>query len=207
MMTHPEGGSHSEQECPQSWFKLRGCESGLFWGPQHSGRDSRMHWHSGKETACQWRRCKRHRLNLWVRKIPWSKKRQPTPVLPGKSHGQRAWQAIVHRVSKSQTQLSQHNLLLQEVRKAECCRRQVRGPLRLNPIPPPAGDRKPLPSGPIRSAFPASLHPLQTGFSALPLLIQSTLHTADNGDPRKSPVRSCVTPKLKILQRLPSGSK
>ena len=59
-----------------------------------------------------------HSFNLWGRKIPWRKKRQPTPVLPGKSHGQRAWQAIVHRVSKSQTQLSQHNLLLQEVRKA-----------------------------------------------------------------------------------------
>ena len=63
------------------------------------------------------------------------------------------------------------------------------------------------PSPGAASGPPASLHPLQTGFSALPLLIQSTLHTADNGDPRKSPVRSCVTPKLKILQRLPSGSK
>ena len=31
----------------------------------------------------------------WVRKIPWGKKWQPTPVfLPGKSHGQRGiWQA------------------------------------------------------------------------------------------------------------------
>ena len=51
---------------------------------------------------------------------------------------------------------------------------------KLNPIPPPAGDRKPLPTS---SALTASLHLLQTGFSALPLLIQSTLHTADNGDP------------------------
>ena len=34
--------------------------------------------------------CRRHKrlgFNLWVRKIPWRKKRQPTPVfLPGKSH-------------------------------------------------------------------------------------------------------------------------
>ena len=30
------------------------------------------------------------RFDPWVRKIPWSRKRQPTPVfLPGKFHGQR----------------------------------------------------------------------------------------------------------------------
>ena len=32
-----------------------------------------------------------HRFNPWVRKIPWGRKWQSTPVfLPGKSHGQRA---------------------------------------------------------------------------------------------------------------------
>ena len=45
---------------------------------------------SGKEPACQCRRHKRHGFDLWVRKIPWRRKWQPTPVLlPGKSHGQR----------------------------------------------------------------------------------------------------------------------
>ena len=45
---------------------------------------------SGKEPACQCRRHKRHGLNPWVRKIPWRRAWQPTPVfLPGKSHGQR----------------------------------------------------------------------------------------------------------------------
>ena len=45
---------------------------------------------SGKESACQYRRHKRCRFNPWVRKIPWNKKWQPTPVfLPGKFHGQR----------------------------------------------------------------------------------------------------------------------
>ena len=35
--------------------------------------------------------CERPRFNPWVRKIPWRRKRQPTPVfLPGKSHGQRS---------------------------------------------------------------------------------------------------------------------
>jgi len=30
-----------------------------------------------KESACQCRRHKRLRFNLWVRKIPWSRKQQP----------------------------------------------------------------------------------------------------------------------------------
>ena len=47
-------------------------------------------WLSGKEPACQWRRC---RFDPWVRKIPWRSKWQPTPVfLPGKSHGQSSLQ-------------------------------------------------------------------------------------------------------------------
>ena len=47
-------------------------------------------WHSGEESACQCRRHKRRRFDPWVRKIPWRRKWQPTPVfLPGESHGQR----------------------------------------------------------------------------------------------------------------------
>ena len=35
--------------------------------------------------------CRRHRFHLWVRKIPWRRKWQPTPVfLSGESHGQRS---------------------------------------------------------------------------------------------------------------------
>ena len=46
---------------------------------------------SGKEPTCQCRRHKRHRFNPWVRKIPWRRKWQGTPVfLPGKSRGQRS---------------------------------------------------------------------------------------------------------------------
>ena len=45
-------------------------------------------------------------LNPWVGKIPWRSAWQPTPVfLPGESHGQRKLAGIVHRVTKSQTQL------------------------------------------------------------------------------------------------------
>ena len=35
--------------------------------------------------------CRRHRFDPWVRKIPWRRKRQPTPVfLSRESHGQRS---------------------------------------------------------------------------------------------------------------------
>ena len=44
-------------------------------------------WISGNESTCQ---CRRPRFDPWVRKIPWRRKWQPTPVfLPGESHGQR----------------------------------------------------------------------------------------------------------------------
>ena len=46
---------------------------------------------SGKEPACQCKRCKRRGFDPWVRKIPWRRAWQPTPVfLPGESHGQRS---------------------------------------------------------------------------------------------------------------------
>ena len=42
----------------------------------------------GKESACK---CRRLRFDTWVRKIPWRRAWQPTPVsLPGKAHGQRS---------------------------------------------------------------------------------------------------------------------
>ena len=54
-------------------------------------------WINGKESTCP---CRKGRFNRWIRKIPWRRKWQPTPVfLPGKSHGQR-------KLQKSQTQLS-----------------------------------------------------------------------------------------------------
>ena len=44
----------------------------------------------GRESTCQFWRCKKHRFDLWVEKTPWRRKWQPTPVfLPGKYHGQR----------------------------------------------------------------------------------------------------------------------
>ena len=44
-----------------------------------------------KKSTCQCRRLKRLEFDPWVRKIPWSRKWQPTQVfLPGKSHEQRS---------------------------------------------------------------------------------------------------------------------
>ena len=46
---------------------------------------------SGKEPACQCRRCKSSGFHPWVWKIPWRKAWQLTPViLPRESHGQRS---------------------------------------------------------------------------------------------------------------------
>ena len=43
---------------------------------------------SGKEPACQCRRC---RFYLWIGKIPWRRAWQPIPVFwPGEPHGQRS---------------------------------------------------------------------------------------------------------------------
>ena len=50
---------------------------------------------------------KRLRFSLWVRKIPWRRKWQPTPgFLPGKSHGQRSLAGYSPWVTKS---LGGHN--------------------------------------------------------------------------------------------------
>ena len=68
----------------------------------------------GKETACQCRRQKRRQFDPWVRKIPWRKAWQPTPVfLPGEFHGQRT--LTDYRVTKGQTRLkrlSTHTYLM-----------------------------------------------------------------------------------------------
>ena len=58
-------------------------------------------WLSGKEPACQYRRCKRCRFDPWIRKISWSRKWQPIPVvMPGKSQDRGAWWAAVHGVTR-----------------------------------------------------------------------------------------------------------
>ena len=61
-------------------------------------REGLPRWLSGKGPACQRRRL---RFNPWVRKIPWRRAWQPTPVfLPGESPGRRSLVGTVHGVTK-----------------------------------------------------------------------------------------------------------
>ena len=54
-------------------------------------RERLPRWLNGKESACQCRRRRRHQSDPYVKKIPWSRKSQPTSVFwPGKFHGQRS---------------------------------------------------------------------------------------------------------------------
>jgi len=63
---------------------------------------------SDKEPACQCRRRKRHQFDPWVRKIPWRRAQQPTPVfLPGESHGQRSLAGYSPQVARLK-QLNRH---------------------------------------------------------------------------------------------------
>jgi len=75
---HLEAVGVKEGFCPSGNPLLRSDSSGSG-GP------------SGKEPACQCRRRQRQGFNPQVRKIPWRRAWQPTPVLlPEKSHGQRS---------------------------------------------------------------------------------------------------------------------
>ena len=66
-------------------------------------------WCSGKESACQYRRHNRGRFNSWVRKIPCSRKWQPTIVsLPETFHGQKSLSGYSLVGPKSWTQLNTH---------------------------------------------------------------------------------------------------
>ena len=62
---------------------------------------------SGKEPACQCRRCKRHGFSPWVGKIPWGGHGNPLQYSCLENPLDRgAWRATVHGVAKSQTRLS-----------------------------------------------------------------------------------------------------
>ena len=66
-------------------------------------------WHSGKESACQCRRCMIRGFDPWVRKIPWRRNGNPLHYFCLKNSMDRgAWWARAHGVAKSQTWLSMH---------------------------------------------------------------------------------------------------
>ena len=67
---------------------------------------------SSKESACQCRRCRRRGFDPRVKKIPWRREWQSTPVfLPESPMDREAWRAMVRRVTKSLTPLNTHTLM------------------------------------------------------------------------------------------------
>ena len=71
---------------------------------------------SGKESTCQCRRFRRLGFDPCVRKIPWRRKWQPTPVfLPEESHGQRSLEGYSPWGGKEQTQLSTHTFCYYDI--------------------------------------------------------------------------------------------
>ena len=69
------------------------------------GFESRSSWWLRWQRICL--RCRRPGFNPWVRKIPWRREWQSTPVfLPGEFHGQRSLMGYKPGVVKSPTRLS-----------------------------------------------------------------------------------------------------
>ena len=75
---------HSLETCSSIWGKFQPVRSQF-------GREGLPSCGtSGKEPTCQWKRRKRWEFKPWVRKSPWRREWQPTPVFfPGEFHGQR----------------------------------------------------------------------------------------------------------------------
>ena len=68
------------------------------------GRIGLPWWCRGLSVCLQYERTG---FDPWIRKIPWRRKWQPTPVfLPGESHGRRSLVGCSPRVAKSWTRLS-----------------------------------------------------------------------------------------------------
>ena len=66
-------------------------------------------WLSGKESACQFRRCQRCGIDPWVWKIPGEGNGNTLQYSCLENPMDRgAWRATVHGVTKSQTQLNTH---------------------------------------------------------------------------------------------------
>ena len=69
---------------------------------------------SGKEPTCQCRRHKKCGFNLCIRKIPWRRTQQSSPVILSLENplGREAWQATVCEVAKSRTWLKWLGMML-----------------------------------------------------------------------------------------------
>ena len=72
----------------------------------------------GKESTCQWRRSKRCGFSPWVRKIPWRRAWQPTPILlPREFHGQGSLVGYRQRVGHDWSDLARPFMTMSRVGK------------------------------------------------------------------------------------------
>ena len=97
----------------QTWVRCRGCEDPLEDGmAAHSNHSSVLAWRipwteepgrlQSMETTYQCMKHKRWRFNPWVRKMPWKRKWQSTPVFfLGNSMERGACWDTVHGIKKS----------------------------------------------------------------------------------------------------------
>ena len=93
------------------WLQYSGLENSMDYivhGVAKSDRTERLSLMgflggTSKETSCQCRRLQTHGFDPWVKKIPWRRKRQPTPVfLPEKSH-RRSWTWLSNQTTTTTT--------------------------------------------------------------------------------------------------------
>ena len=104
----PKTKTQGDQEmCGHERVHRSLCSTTSLWSSTEFGTDTPSFpgGTSSTEIACQYRRHKRPRFNPWVRKIPWRRAWQPTPVSLPRDRG--AQQTMVHWVTESRTQLKQ----------------------------------------------------------------------------------------------------
>ena len=85
--------AHGDLPCAQETYLRRDLQP-MWWERRALAR-----WLSGKESACQ---CRRPRVSLWVRRIPWRRAWQPAPLfLAGEFHRQRCLVGWAQGTAKS----------------------------------------------------------------------------------------------------------
>ena len=100
--SHPRSVWRGFEDCLKGVLRFQDLPAVII--RQDHKRDEFPWWPSSKEAAWRFRR---HRFDPWVRKIPWRRKWQPTPLFLLQNPINRgAWRATFHEVTKSQTQLS-----------------------------------------------------------------------------------------------------
>ena len=98
-------GCHPQARVPRVGLPHRGLR--FVWS--HGKKQGLPSWlhskNNNNKTHLPVQETQRHGFNPWVRKNPWRRKWQPTPVfLPGESHRQkRSVEATVFRITKNRT--------------------------------------------------------------------------------------------------------